>query len=294
MKNKPYYGPFFWIAVCSFIVPIFVAYSAFNTLRPTTKPEPQLDASGVDHNIWDYLLKNYVASGLVDYQGISKDYLFWEYIKQIGAADVAKLSSEDEKLALHCNAYNALVIKGVVNHNIDGSVMDFDLNGAGFFAVKEHVFAGKTMSLDDLEKGIILPVFKEPRVHVILVCAAISCPPLRSEAYVGERIKAQLEDQASLFANDEKFVSFDSRANTLHLSRLLDWYKSDFSELGGVFDWLVERVEDQVLRDKIESAKTGGVKVEYNTYDWTLNAQKVTKSSGGTFGGFGSSSVPNE
>ncbi|MEM7312648.1 MAG: hypothetical protein AAF497_05800, partial [Planctomycetota bacterium] len=81
MKNEStYYGGFFWIALTSFIVPLFVAYAAFSKLTPTTKPTPNPDASGVDNNLWDYLLKTYVENGLIDYDGLSKDYLFTTYL----------------------------------------------------------------------------------------------------------------------------------------------------------------------------------------------------------------------
>lgn len=35
--------------------------------------------------------------------------------------------------------------------------------------------------------------FQEPRIHAALVCAAISCPPLRQEPYTGENLDEQLE-----------------------------------------------------------------------------------------------------
>ena len=45
----------------------FVAFKGLNLVRPTTKPTPNPDVSGVDHNLWDYLLRGYVENGLVDY-----------------------------------------------------------------------------------------------------------------------------------------------------------------------------------------------------------------------------------
>ncbi len=294
MKNEQsYYGPFFWLSICSLIVPFFVAYMAFDKVRPTTKPVPVLDASGVDNKIWDYLLQNYVANGLVDYEGLKKDYLFWDYIGQIGSANPDKLATREEKLALHCNAYNALVIKGVINHKIKDSVLD-DFHGeGGFFGSTEYVFAGDTISLDHLEKEIILPVFGEERVHMALVCAAVSCPPLRGEAFFGDRIEQQLTDQACLFANDSRFVDFDEATNTLNLSPLLSWYQSDFEKQGSYLEWVKVRVESEAMKKQIDAAIAGTVKVKFNQYDWTLNTQATAQSSGGN-SDFGSGSIPNE
>ena len=128
-KGSNYYGGFFWVALISFIVPLFVGWKAFENVRPTTKPTPQLDASGVDHGVWDYLLKSYVSAGLIDYEGMKKDYLFREYIRQLGACDPGCLETEDEKLALACNAYNALVINGVISHKISDTVQGHFVKG---------------------------------------------------------------------------------------------------------------------------------------------------------------------
>lgn len=115
---REYYGGFFWLAAISFVVPIVVAYAAFDKLRPTSKPTPSPDPSGVDHQLWDYLLRTYVEDGLIDYDGLSKDYLFSTYLSQIAGCDPSKLASDAERLALHCNAYNALVMQGVISHKI--------------------------------------------------------------------------------------------------------------------------------------------------------------------------------
>ena len=165
-KDKSYYGGYFWIAMVSFLVPLFVGWKAFENLKPTTKPVPAPDASGVDHAVWDYLLKAYVADGLVDYDGMKKDYLFKEYLRELGACNPDSLATDEDKLALACNAYNAFVINGVVTHRIYDSVNGFEVNGVGFFDIKEHIYANKTISLNDLEHGMIRPAFGEPRIHV--------------------------------------------------------------------------------------------------------------------------------
>ena len=73
---KKYYGGFFWVAAVFVRGAIFLwAGKAFQNLKPTTKPVPEVDASGVDHKVWDYLLKENVASGLVDYDTMKKGLL---------------------------------------------------------------------------------------------------------------------------------------------------------------------------------------------------------------------------
>jgi hypothetical protein len=296
-NTKSYYGPFFWIAAVSFIVPIFVAVRAFDSVGPTTKPEPEPDASGVDHGLWDYLLKAYVENGLIDYDGMARDHLFRTYLKQLGGAQPEKLETDDARLALLCNAYNAFVINGVIVHEIRDSVNNYIQDDTGFFDIPEHIFANQTVSLNTIEHEMIRGEFDEPRIHVALVCAAVSCPSLRAEAFEGERLDAQLEDQARQFANNPKHVAYDGDANTVRLSRILSWYGEDWDNHGGYLAWLAERVTDPTLKEALLKADEGEVEEVFNEYDWTLNTQNELKPGGSadpSSGAFGSGSIPNE
>ncbi len=298
-NNKPsYYGAFFWVATISFVVPLFVAARGFYAVPVTSKPTPRPDASGVDHALWDYLLKSYTDHGLVDYDGLSRDYLFRTYLRQLAEADPARLSTAADNLALLCNAYNAMVIDGVITHKIRDSVTNYRRDGKDFFALSEHIFAGHTISLNHLEHELIRKRFHEPRVHVALVCAALSCPPLRSEAYVGRRLASQLEDQSRLFANRPMFVHFDADKNVLQLSPLLQWYGDDWKDQGGFLSWLAGLVKDETLGNALKKAARGELEIAWFDYDWTLNAQQ-NQGQGAATGqkksaGFGSGSVPNE
>ena len=299
-KGSDYYKGYFWIALVSFAVPLFVGYRAFENLKPTTKPTPVVDASGVDHGIWDYLLKSYVAGGLVDYEGMKKDYLFREYIRELGQCDPEALQGEDEKLALACNAYNAFVINGVIAHKIHDTVDGFEIDGQGFFDIKEHIYAGKTISLNDLEHGMIRPTFGDPRIHVALVCAARSCPSIRGEAYVGSRVREQLQDQSAQFANNTKYVMFDAASNELKLSKILSWYGDDWNERypdGGYLAWIRELTSDETIMNATARAENGEVSVTFFDYDWALNSQAdpgAPLAAKKKSGGFGSGSSPDE
>ena len=292
---KSYYGGFLWVATISFCVPFVVAYTAFESVRPTTKPVPAPDASGVDHAIWDYLLKSYVAEGLVDYDGMTKDYLFRTYVKQLAECDPAALTEEPERLALLINAYNAFVINGVITHKIRSSVMDFHSQGREFFDIPEHILAGRTMSLNHIEHELIRKIFHEPRVHVALVCAARSCPSIRAEAYTGPRLDAQLADQSYLFANDARYVALDAENNKLQLSPILKWYGEDWTNEGGYLKWLLLRTAQPDIRSALDTMLQNEPDIHWNEYDWTLNSQQQPGTSGvAKAASFGSGSVPNE
>ena len=279
MKKKEYSGAFLWLATASFLMPFAVAAWAFTQVpRPYTYPEPQLDASGVDQRLWNHLLQNYVADGLVDYRGLRRDHHFKLYVSQLASAQPDALDRNGQ-LAFYCNAYNAFVMDGVIKHKIDDSVIDFkNETDVGFFDLPEHILAGETTDLNTLEHKLIRPTFQEPRIHMALVCAAKSCPRIRAEAYTGDRIDQQLEDQATLFANNLEYVRFEEAENTLYLSPILNWYGEDFGGQPGYLSFLTERCQDGSLRQMIQKASQGDGSVAFNKYDWSLNSQ--TKSSG--------------
>ena len=147
---------------------------------------------------------------------------------------------------------------------------------------------------------MIRPTFKEPRIHVALVCAARSCPAIRAEAYTGDRVIEQLQDQSKQFANNETYVRFDEGKNELEVSPILNWYGDDWNERypdGGWQRWLTQLVDSAELKTNIEKAIRGeGVGISFATYDWALNSQSKPGESvgGGNAGGFGSGSIPEE
>lgn len=58
---------------------------------------------------------------------------------------------------------------------------------------------GQDLTLDHIEHEILRKEFNEPRIHMALVCAALSCPFLNQEPYEGARLDQQLDDQDSNF-----------------------------------------------------------------------------------------------
>src|SRR6185436_15382923 len=102
-----------------------------------------------------------------------------------------------EQLAFWINAYNAYTIQLVNSHHERASIQNLRAV-LGHSPWQEPLVkaGGRTYTLDQVEHEILRKRFHEPRIHFAIVCAAVSCAPLRSEAYVGVRIEAQLDDQA--------------------------------------------------------------------------------------------------
>lgn len=211
---------------------------------------------------FDGFFKKYVDSqGLVDYQNID-DKEIKSLVNDIKIYPLSKQSPEIQKAFL-INAYNILVIHSVFLQEEQESVQ----NNAGFFTQKSHWVGDDLISLNELEKEILFSVFPDSRLHFVLVCGAISCPPLFDEAYYPERLEIQLNRQTRLALNDEKFIRLSSPSNILEWSALFDWYAIDFgSNRKEIIKWINEFRNIPIPSE---------AKVKAMDYDWSLNGQEA-------------------
>lgn len=178
-----------------------------------------------------------------------------------GIAKDKQPDTRDEKLAFSLNAYNAWVLKGVLDAYPIKSIRDV-APLFGFFTRSAITVAGQKMSLNKLEKEIIIPTFREPRVHFALNCASRSCPPLRAEPYAAGRLGAQLDEQAAGYVNSNPLGVKQEGGGKVALSQIFDWYAKDFAPAGGAAAFI-----NKYRREKLAD----GVKVTFQTYDWSLN-----------------------
>lgn len=70
--------------------------------------------------------------------------------------------------------------------------------------------------------------FQEPRIHAALVCAAISCPPLRQEPYIGENLDEQLDDQVCKWLSSPIELQIDRTQNRVAISSIFDLFGEDW------------------------------------------------------------------
>jgi hypothetical protein len=104
-------------------------------------------------------------------------------------------------------------------------------------------------------------------MHFGLVCASLSCPPLRAEPYVAERLGIQLDDQARKFVANASQNFVDVKTRTLYLSKIFKWYEKDFTRKGTMLDFVLPYLP----ADAADEVKKGGFKFAYKEYNWSLN-----------------------
>lgn len=226
---------------------------------------------GVTFDHWDFdeLLFEYVdGDGFVDYAGLAERGGDLDaYIATLSTASIEELG-RDERLALLINAYNAFTLRLILDHYPVDSIKDIP-SAERWDAVRWSI-AGETYSLNQIEHELIRPNFREPRIHFALVCAAVGCPPLRSEAYTGELLEEQLEDQTSFSHANERWLRYQAGADFVELTALYQWYGDDFEQVAGtVLDYVASYSE--ALATDLEAGHNPTVR--YLDYDWTLNAQ---------------------
>jgi hypothetical protein len=224
-------------------------------------------AAQVDHSAFDALLASYVQADGVRYaewHASTPDRVrLDEYLAVLAAAEPSKLTRY-QRLAFWLNAYNALTLDLVLDHYPVKSIKDVDSP----WKRKVVTVEGRELSLDEIENEIIRPGWKEPLVHFALNCAAVSCPPLRAEAYDGRRLHDQLEEQAKSFLADSTTNFVDAKGK-LHLSKIFDWYRRDFEqEKVSLVDWL------RPYLPALEGRAAKDVKIDFADYDWSLNEAK--------------------
>jgi hypothetical protein len=228
-------------------------------------PVEPLAPQAFTHQLFDELLRASVFDGRVDYPAIQIDGRFDAYVSQLDHVDPTGLPIYRDQLAFWINAYNAFAIKGILDGYSPGTL-------AGryrYFLGRDYRVGGEKITLYDLERSLLIQDFREPRVHFAIVCASRSCPKLRSEAYQGSRLDAQLDDSARVFINDPARNRFDRERKVASLSMIFSWFEADFAaQSGSVLGYVARYVTDQDLARDLESSP---YTVEFLEYDWRLN-----------------------
>jgi len=191
-----------------------------------------------------------------------------EYLDAVAAAPF-DVMGRNQKLALLINAYNAFTLKLILDHQPIDSIMDIP-DAERWDAVCWNV-GGYVWSLNQIEHEQIRPKFAEPRVHFALVCAAVGCPPLRNEAYDAARIDQQLEDQTEYVHRHQTWFRFDAQAKVVRLTKLYNWYGSDFEQTNQSVLQFAARFSPE-LKQALEN--DASPRVEWLPYDWKLNSAK--------------------
>ena len=186
-----------------------------------------------------------------------------------------ELTNDDLKKAFWINIYNAH-IQFFLKKNPD---LYKDRNA--FFHNRNIIVAGKNLSFDDIEHGIIrrsksklslgfLPSLRvdkyekkfrtkkvDGRVHFALNCGAKSCPAVA--AYDYKKLDEQMDKSTKIHLQGT--TKYDAATNTVNITRLFSWFRGDFGNKKKVIKFLKKY---EAISADIQP------NINYNVYDWTL------------------------
>lgn len=236
--------------------------------------------AGPDHGLFTAVLQEHVENGRVDYAALAEDRRLDRYLKELEGTNPDELATRNEKLALWINAYNAFTLKLVADAYPVDSIHDLATGGMIIgWLIKRTAWdirfanvGGKEYTLNEIEHEILRPEFQDARIHFAIVCAAVSCPLLRSEAYLPERIDEQLDEEGRRFLADESRNAFDLEDRRARISKIFDWFEEDFGSTDAeVIRYLAQFAPSEVADHMARHSEEWSIR--YQSYDWSLNGR---------------------
>lgn len=234
----------------------------------------------------DSLFARHVHDGLVDYVGIERDRALLDCSLRAAAEappETLRALTAPRQLAFYLNAYNLATIDLILRFRQErvGRLKSIqEIPGA--WSRYSWKIAATNRTLDELEHRVIRLEFSEPRVHMALVCASRSCPPLPSTAFSGERLEMELDRAAREFVNDASRNRFTPSAGRIRISKIFDWYGGDFvgHYRDQALDWLYGEKNGAVLafasrylpEETVRALRLKEAAIDYLPYDWSLNS----------------------
>jgi len=258
------------------------------TLLCLPLPLGALSPAPADLDVTAYreLLARVVRGDGVDYRTIVSDRRTLDRVVE-QFAEVPRATEQGwnprDRMAFWINAYNLFTLRAIVDHypirgsrfsrSPQNSIRQID----GVWTTLKWRAAGRDVTLDQIEHGILRPEFGDARVHMALNCASKGCPPLRAEPYVGADLDRQLDDAARRYLA----TPAGTRATNGHLivSRIFEWYGNDFVKQYAPMHPGSGRAADRAIRGFVErygppaaaAAAKAGSAIRFLDYDWSLN-----------------------
>jgi len=259
----------------SLIVLILAVLLGMALTTPSMANEPATQETRI-LELWDGLLEDHVRlarvgdieTTLVDYAAISRDARWPRLLRALETAE--EPTDVTEKIAFWSNAYNIMAIKVVLTKYPVNSIRDLSGWFTRVWDIDAGVVAGEMRTLTEIEHEILRHL-GDARIHAAIVCAALSCPPLRMEAFRAEKLDEQFDDQMRVWlANEKTGAILERDGSRLRISNIFRWFSEDFeAEKGTVLEYI-----KPYLPDETRESMRDNVRLAYLSYDWSLNDLK--------------------
>jgi hypothetical protein len=241
------------------------------------------------HRPLDQILDVNVRDGLVYYRALrSERGRLDRYVASLNVpAATLEGWTREHKMAFWLNAYNAIVLQTVINrYPIQGTSKSYPANSVrqipGAFEQAKHRIAGRSVTLDEIEKTI-LTQFQEPRLHLALGRGALGSGRLRSEAFSGDRLVKQLDDIQKEFVNESAMLRIDRAAGQVSVTPIVSWHESEFvaaydkgangtfAQRSAIERAIIAFITPHLLPLEKDFLQKNEFRVTYHPFDWRLN-----------------------
>ncbi len=223
------------------------------------------------HAAFAEVLDAYVQDGLVDYRGLQEQpETLRRYLRDVAMVSPEAFRSWDEnrQIAFLVNLYNAQTLDLIIRHYPLPTIRDIGSIFTGPWGQRVVNLFGRITTLDTLEHKILRVNYQRPGIHFALVCAAMGCPPLRGEPYVGDRLDEQFRDQGKQFLAESSKNRLDAENGILYLSPIFKWFREDFEKQSGS---VLAFIGEYLPMEQRKMLETESFRIRYTDYDWSLN-----------------------
>lgn len=266
---------------------VVLAFAAGVVAWPSAQdaPPPAVDPL---HRALDGILDIYVRDGLVYYQALKQERpRFDRYVSTIAEAEVPDTWDQKRRLAFWINAYNALVLRTVIDHypirgRAAGYPSDSIRQVPGSFEKRQFRAARRLVTLDQIEKDIIVPM-GDARAVLALGRGALGGGRLKSEAYTAERLDAQLDSMVREVVDRREMVHVDAQNAVLSVNPMFSWRERafvdtfagkaapEFAIRSPLERAVLGLIAPVVVRSEAEFLKDNRFRMEFHEFDWRLN-----------------------
>jgi len=261
---------------------VIAAAAAFSA-----QPMAQDRLAGAARDGFDRTLDQYVREGLVYYRALRVERASLDrFVTAI--ADVSLTGAHrDDRLAFWLNAYNALVLRTIIDRYPTGGRSALYPPGSirqipGAFEQVEHRVAGQTLTLDQIER-IELSEFGDSRVYFALGRGAVGSGRLRSAAFTGDDLERQLSAVTAECVSRAQCVQIDRANNQVRASSIFSWRSAEFiagyagdadplfTNRSPIEQAVLAYIDPHLLPTEREFLMRNKFELRFTPFDWELN-----------------------
>ena len=248
---------------------------------------PEVDAL---HRPFEEILDLYVRDGLVYYFALKQERgKFDRYVQALGevSSETLKSWAPDRQLAYWINAYNAFVLRTVIDgYPIRGKAADYPPNSIrqipGSFERRQFRAGGRMLTLDAIEKDVI-GEFNDARALLALGRGAIGGPRLKSEAFIAARLDSQLTTMVSELVTRRELVWVDIAGGRLSVNPIFSWREPIFARslsdrAAAVYATrsplersVLALIDPLLVPNESEFLRKNTFRMVFHDFDWKLN-----------------------